>query len=35
MINSNVMREGFVIRSADGRKSFKVVSPEFLIKHDE
>lgn len=35
MINLNVMREGFVIRSVDGKKSFKVVSPEFLIKHDE
>ena len=35
MINPNVMREGFVVRSVDGKKSFKVVSPEFLIKHDE
>jgi RNA ligase (TIGR02306 family) len=39
-INENVMREGYVIRTPEtkydlefGRLSFKVISPEFLIKH--
>lgn len=31
----NTLREGIVFRSADGKKSFKAVSPEFLIKHNE
>ena len=34
-INPNVMREGVVIRSKDGQHSFKAVSPEYLIKHEE
>ncbi len=29
------LREGFVYRSMDGKQSFKVVSPKFLIKYDE
>lgn len=29
------LREGIVFRSTDGRHSFKAVSPEFLIKHNE
>lgn len=33
MINSNVLREGVVVRSKDGKKSFKAVSPEYLVKH--
>lgn len=33
MINSNVLREGVVVRSQDGKRSFKAVSPEYLIKH--
>lgn len=33
LINPNVLREGVVIRSQDGRLSFKAVSPEYLIKH--
>lgn len=31
----NTLREGIVFRSTDGKKSFKAVSPEFLIKHNE
>ena len=27
----NTLREGLVVRSQDGRKSFKAVDPEFLI----
>ena len=33
LINPNVLREGVVVRSQDGRHSFKAVSPEYLIKH--
>ena len=33
MLNPQVLREGVVIRSKDGQKSFKAVSPEYLIKH--
>ena len=33
LINSNVLREGVVVRSKDGQKSFKAVSPEYLVKH--
>ena len=33
LINSEVLREGVVIRSKNGQKSFKAVSPEYLIKH--
>ena len=35
VINHNVMREGVVVRSKDGKHSFKAVSPEYLIKHEE
>lgn len=35
VINPNVMREGVVVRSKDGKRSFKVVSPEYLLKYDE
>lgn len=31
----NTLREGFVFRSADGQRSFKTVSPKFLMKYDE
>ena len=31
----DTLREGIVFRSTDGKKSFKVVSPEFLIKNNE
>ena len=33
LINPNVLREGVVVRSKDGQKSFKAVSPEYLVKH--
>lgn len=29
------LREGIVFRSEDGSRSFKAVSPEFLIKNNE
>jgi hypothetical protein len=35
LINVDVLREGVVIRSKDGKKSFKAVSPEYLIKHNK
>lgn len=35
LINPNVLREGIVCRSLDGKKSFKAVSPEYLIKHNK
>ena len=35
VINPNVMREGVVVRSKDGKRSFKAVSPEYLLKYDE
>lgn len=31
----DTLREGIVFRSEDGKKSFKAVSPEFLIKYGE
>ena len=31
----DTLREGIVFRSMDGKHSFKAVSPEFLIKHNE
>ena len=34
-INSNVMREGLVYRSLDGKDSFKNVSREYLLKKKE
>lgn len=33
MLNPQVLREGVVIRSKDGKQSFKAVSPEYLVKH--
>ena len=30
MLNSDTLREGFVIRSKDGKESWKIVSPKFL-----
>ena len=33
LINPDVLREGVVVRSKDGKQSFKAVSPEYLIKH--
>ena len=33
IINPNALREGVVIRSQDGKQSFKAVSPECLVKH--
>ena len=35
VINKNVMREGVVIRTKDGKNSFKAVSPDYLIKHEQ
>ena len=35
VINPNVLREGVVIRSQDGKQSFKAVSPEYLVKHEK
>ena len=33
VITKGVMREGLVLRSLDGKISFKAVSPDYLIKH--
>lgn len=33
LINPSVLREGVVVRSQDGKRSFKAVSPEYLVKH--
>lgn len=33
-VNKNVLREGIVFRSKDGKISFKAVSPEYLEKHN-
>ena len=33
MLNPQVLREGVVIRSKDGKQSFKAVSPEYLVKN--
>ena len=35
VINNKVDREGVVIRSKDGKNSFKAVSQEYLIKHEQ
>lgn len=35
MLNPQVLREGVVVRSKDGKQSFKAVSPEYLIRHDK
>ena len=32
---ADTLREGFVCRSPDGKQSFKIVSPDFLIAHNE
>lgn len=34
-LNEDSLREGLVIRSQDGKQSFKAVDPLFLIKYDE
>lgn len=34
VVNPQVMREGFVYRSLDGKESFKNVSREYLLKHN-
>lgn len=34
-LNPDTLREGFVIRSKDGKESWKIVSPEFLLKYNE
>lgn len=33
-LNPDVLREGFVIRTPDGRESWKAVSPEYLLQHN-
>ena len=33
LLNPEVLREGVVVRSQDGKQSFKAVSPEYLVKH--
>ena len=33
-LNPDSLREGFVIRTPDGKESWKIVSPEYLLKHD-
>lgn len=35
VVNPNVLREGIVFRSKDGKISFKAVSPEYLAKHHQ
>ena len=35
VLNPDTLREGFVIRTPDGRESWKIVSPKFLVKNDE
>lgn len=35
VVNPNVMREGLVYRSLDGQDSFKNVSREYLLKHNQ
>mgnify|MGYP003302424380 CR=1 FL=1 len=35
VINPDVMREGVVVRSKNGKRSFKAVSPEYLLKYEE
>lgn len=34
LINKDTLREGIVFRSLDGKKSFKAVSPAFLVKYE-
>jgi len=34
-LNPDVLREGIVFRSLDGKTSFKAVSPEYLMKNDK
>nr|DAG36909.1 MAG TPA: Naegleria gruberi RNA ligase repair, adenylyltransferase, LIGASE [Caudoviricetes sp.] len=34
-VNPKVLREGLVYRSLDGKDSFKNVSREYLLKHNE
>lgn len=34
VLNPQTLREGFVVRSQDGQKSFKIVSPDFLIHYN-
>lgn len=34
-LNPNTLREGLVIRTPDGKESWKIVSPEFLLKYNE
>lgn len=34
VLNSDELREGVVLRNADKNISFKVISPEFLLKHN-
>jgi len=34
-LNEYIQREGIVVRSSDGSKSFKVINPDFLLKYDE
>lgn len=33
-LNPDTLREGFVIRTPDGKESWKIVSPEFLLKYN-
>ena len=35
VVNPNVLREGIVYRSIDGKESFKNVSRQFLSKYDK
>ena len=35
VINPKILREGVVIRSKDGKFSFKAVSPDYLIKYEK
>lgn len=35
IVNPKVMREGLVYRSLDGKDSFKNVSREYLLKHQD
>jgi len=34
ILNCNVLREGVVVRSKMGKLSFKVINPDFLLKHE-
>ena len=33
-LNPDTLRECFVIRTPDGKESWKIVSPEFLLKYN-